>query len=136
MQRIASMLVESNCQILLMTRSDNKLWCPPGGKVKKHEYILEGGIRELKEEVGITTNPQSCFPLTFTELDGKLFFFYWVPIWNGSVLNLEPEKCEGVSWHSTLPDNMVPAIAFAREAINMQLAMHRKQYSFLVRGNK
>lgn len=49
----AEAVVVHQGKILLMQRSDNHLWCIPGGLVEVGETLAEAAVRELREEVGI-----------------------------------------------------------------------------------
>ena len=44
-------------ELLSCKRTDTKNWCTPGGKVEVGETAVEGAIREVKEEVGISLKP-------------------------------------------------------------------------------
>lgn len=39
---------------LLAKRTDTKNWCTPGGKVEVGETPIEGLVREVKEEIGVS----------------------------------------------------------------------------------
>jgi len=65
----ACALVDADGRVLLAQRPEGKqlagLWEFPGGKVEPGETPEETLIRELKEEIGITTKPACLAPLTF-----------------------------------------------------------------------
>nr|CAD6432795.1 8-oxo-dGTP diphosphatase MutT [Rhizobium sp. Q54] len=65
----ACALVDSDNRILLAQRPQGKelagLWEFPGGKVEQGETPEETLIRELQEELGITTRIPCLAPLTF-----------------------------------------------------------------------
>lgn len=65
----ASALVDSDGRVLLAQRPEGKqlagLWEFPGGKVEPGETPEETLIRELQEEIGITTKVACLAPLTF-----------------------------------------------------------------------
>ena len=46
-------LVNENDELLLETRSDNGLLSIPGGALDMGEKVMDGALRELKEETGI-----------------------------------------------------------------------------------
>jgi len=49
----ALLLLNDRNELLLMHRTDNGLWCPPGGMVEPGEHIEETARREAEEETGI-----------------------------------------------------------------------------------
>jgi 8-oxo-dGTP diphosphatase len=65
----ACALVDSDGRVLLAQRPEGKqlagLWEFPGGKVELGETPEETLIRELQEEIGITTKVACLAPLTF-----------------------------------------------------------------------
>ena len=65
----ACALVDADGRVLIAQRPEGKsmagLWEFPGGKVEKGETPEETVIRELQEELGITTKRACLAPLTF-----------------------------------------------------------------------
>ncbi|MEX0347760.1 MAG: (deoxy)nucleoside triphosphate pyrophosphohydrolase [Rhizobiaceae bacterium] len=65
----ACALVDADNRVLLTQRPEGKalagLWEFPGGKVENKETPEEAVIRELKEELDITTKTACLAPLTF-----------------------------------------------------------------------
>ncbi|MBC8131114.1 MAG: 8-oxo-dGTP diphosphatase MutT [Rhizobiaceae bacterium] len=65
----ACALVDADGRVLVAERPEGKamagLWEFPGGKVEPGETPEETLVRELEEEVGITTKPACLAPLTF-----------------------------------------------------------------------
>ncbi|MGU3573914.1 8-oxo-dGTP diphosphatase MutT [Brucellaceae bacterium C25G] len=66
---VACALVDSDGRVLLAQRPEGKqlagLWEFPGGKVEAGETPEQTLIRELQEELGITTKAECLAPLTF-----------------------------------------------------------------------
>lgn len=58
-----AILLQSSNQRLLLTRRAKELrifpnvWVPPGGHIEPDETVLEAGLRELKEETGLSLDP-------------------------------------------------------------------------------
>jgi ADP-ribose pyrophosphatase YjhB (NUDIX family) len=50
-------VVVSDGRVLLVQRTDNHLWCLPGGWVEVGETLAEATARELREEAGLTGIP-------------------------------------------------------------------------------
>ncbi|QFJ55378.1 NUDIX hydrolase [Pseudobutyrivibrio xylanivorans] len=50
-------------EVLLQKRSDNGLWCIPGGALEPHETYIEAVKREVFEEVGIKITDPELFGL-------------------------------------------------------------------------
>lgn len=47
------LLIDEQDRLLLMKRSDNDCWAPPGGAVEPGEVVEEAARREVREETGI-----------------------------------------------------------------------------------
>jgi 8-oxo-dGTP diphosphatase len=66
---VACALIDADGRVLIAQRPEGKslagLWEFPGGKVEPGETPEDCLIRELNEELGITTKPACLAPLTF-----------------------------------------------------------------------
>lgn len=66
---VACALVDADGRVLIAQRPQGKamagLWEFPGGKLEPDETPEECLVRELSEELGITTKPACLAPLTF-----------------------------------------------------------------------
>lgn len=94
------------------------------GHLDGDELAKEGMVREAKEEAGITIDPKSLklahvvHRLTRNQPEQeRIDLFFETTEWEGEVTNVEPEKCDDLSWHpvTNLPDSMLPLV---RNVIN------------------
>jgi 8-oxo-dGTP pyrophosphatase MutT (NUDIX family) len=114
--------------ILLLERSgtgyaDGQL-CPPSGHLEAGESVVQGVLREAREEVGVLIDPAD---LAFTHVihhlnpqgQARIGFFFTASRWHGEPANLEPHKCAGLHWVDPArpPVNTVPYTAAALTAI-------------------
>lgn len=77
-----------------------KRWIAPGGMVDPGENALQGAIREVEEETGVTIDPKDM--VMFFEKYDPVFcvnmVFYRCHKWDGTVTVKEPEKFDRVEW--------------------------------------
>ena len=114
--------------ILLLERSgtgyaDGQL-CPPSGHLEAGESVVQGAIRETREETGVLIDPAD---LAFSHVvhhrspegQTRIGFFFTAVRWQGEPANLEPHKCAGLHWADPArpPANTVPYTAAALAAI-------------------
>ena len=57
----ATLIVDSENRLLLMKRSDNGCWGPPGGAVELGEVVETAARREVREETGLETGEMVLF---------------------------------------------------------------------------
>lgn len=87
----------------------------PSGHLEEGESVIDGVIREAKEEIGISVAPAD---LRFVHVlhhrgvssPGRIGFFFEAERWDGEPRNMEPNKCAGLVWAdpSALPPNTIP----------------------------
>jgi 8-oxo-dGTP diphosphatase len=114
--------------ILLLERSgtgyaDGQL-CPPSGHLEAGESVVQGVIREAREEVGVLIDHAH---LAFSHVihhrnplgQARIGFFFTTTRWEGEPVNREPHKCAGLYWVDPArpPVNTVPYTAAALAAI-------------------
>jgi len=56
---VAAAIVNRDGRVLAIRRRDNSHWEPPGGVLDRDESIPEGLIREVREETGLTVEPEA-----------------------------------------------------------------------------
>jgi 8-oxo-dGTP diphosphatase len=88
------------------------------GHVTHGETVVQGAIREAKEEVGIDLSEDDLrFELVMHRRDDceRIDFFFSAVHWSGKVTNAEPDKCSELIWCSPddLPVDTVPYVAQA-----------------------
>lgn len=89
------------------------------GHVEKGESIIDAGIREAKEEVGVVILPENlimCGSMHRKSDDERIDYFGYVRIWENEPINLEKNKCDDLCWAKwdEIPNNTIPYI---KEAI-------------------
>jgi 8-oxo-dGTP diphosphatase len=125
---VYALLQRPDGMILLLERSgtgyaDGQL-CPPSGHLEAGESVLQGVIRESREEVGVLLDPAD---LLFSHVvhhrnpqdQARIGFFFTARRWHGEPANQEPHKCAGLHWVNPAnpPGNTVPYTAAALTAI-------------------
>ena len=54
---VAGVVIDENGRTLVIQRRDNGHWEPPGGVLERDESIIEGLLREVREETGLIVEP-------------------------------------------------------------------------------
>lgn len=94
----------------------------PAGHVEDNESVSDAIVREATEEIGISIEKKniklSCVlhrKAIKDENDERLDFFFSCSVWTGEVKNVEPNKCDDLSWYdiNSLPDNVIPYVSQA-----------------------
>jgi len=89
------------------------------------ETMRNAMVREALEEAGVETQPDNLeLAVTMHRWCGdheRIDLFFVIKDWNGEVKNMEPGKCDDLSWFSldSLPENIIPYI---RNAIDTYLS--------------
>ena len=96
----------------------------PAGRLETDETILDGIIREAREETGIDLAAEDValpYVMHFRGQSDRLSLFFTADRWSGRIENREPDRCEGWDWGPVdrLPDDTV---AYAKQAIGDLLA--------------
>ncbi len=123
-------LLRGGCVLMgkrLNTRFGAGQYHVPAGHLEVDETIIDGAIREAREETGIKLAPDAidlAYVMHFRGESDRLSLFFIAEQWHGAIDNCEPEKCAGWEWIPTdkLPPNTVP---YARHAIIDLLAGQR-----------
>lgn len=92
----------------------------PAGHADGNETGRVATAREALEEVGVKIDLDDLeFAHTMHRLqnDERIDYFFAAKKWQGKPKNMEPEKCDDVSWFqlNNLPDNIIPYVKQAIE---------------------
>ncbi|MET3682872.1 8-oxo-dGTP pyrophosphatase MutT (NUDIX family) [Alkalibacillus flavidus] len=85
------------------------------GHLDGGEDVIQAAQREVLEEGGVTI-PYDDFSMVGVmhrqSDDERIDFFLSAEDWEGEITNMEPHKCDDLSWHplNQLPDNTIPYI--------------------------
>jgi 8-oxo-dGTP diphosphatase len=96
------------------------------GHLNGNESFLDTIIREAKEEANVILKPNDLSvahimnryePQNNKELRERVDVFFIAKKWQGTIKNMEPKKCDDLSWFpiNKLPKNTIPYIG---EVIN------------------
>jgi 8-oxo-dGTP diphosphatase len=112
-------LIDNN-KILLARRFqavfENGKYGMVSGHAEEKETMREALSREVLEEIGININPLDAeHILTMHRSCGdheRIDFFFTTNKWKGEIKNMEPNKCDDLSWFpiNELPENIIPYI--------------------------
>ncbi len=117
------LLLRDGDNILLLRRANTGYmdgrYSVPAGHMDGDELATDAMIREAKEEIGIQLSPDAlelvhvAHRLSRGEVgQERIDLFFQASSWQGTPSNMEPNKCDDVSWFTldSLPDGMVPLI--------------------------
>lgn len=89
------------------------------GHVDASESFAEAMVREAKEEAGIVIQLSYLKMLHVMHRRARDYervdIFFTANAWSGEIRNMEPHKCNDLSWHNLdkLPDNTITYIKVA-----------------------
>ncbi len=124
------LLLKKDGKILLSRRANtgykDGMYSLPAGHFDGSETAEEVVVREAKEEIGITVKTED---LEFIHVlhrvadEGgyeRIDFFFACSKWQGEITNMEPHKCDDLSWFKPdeLPDAVVPEVKQMLEKLN------------------
>lgn len=122
-----------NNQVLLLRRQNTGYedgnYGLPAGHVEDNESITHALSREVKEEIGLDIKSEDAtlvHVMHRREKDIRVDFFFTAQNIEGEPKNMEPEKCDDLSWFplNKLPKNIIPYIKSA-----IQSSQERKIFS-------
>ncbi|MFH1180816.1 MAG: NUDIX domain-containing protein [bacterium] len=107
----------------------------PAGHLNGNETFKQGMARETKEEIGVILEPADLELVHAMDRmipdDERADFFFTVKKWQGEPKNIEPEKCDDLSWFglNNLPQNVIPCIKQAIDSfLNNIIYSEREGY--------
>ncbi|MCG2783504.1 MAG: NUDIX domain-containing protein [Anaerolineae bacterium] len=85
------------------------------GHVDAGETVTQTAIREAQEEAGVQIAPENIEVVHVIHRksnDERIDFFVQVNAWDGDIRNMEPDKCDDLSWFplADLPVNIIPYV--------------------------
>lgn len=96
----------------------------PAGHLDGKETSREAMAREAKEEIGITVDPSELKLVHLMHRNcidhERLDMFFTVGKWEGEIKNIEPHKCDDLSWFSLndLPKNLISYVRHFMDCYN------------------
>ena len=101
----AAVIRGTDGKILIARRADTQhqggLWEFPGGKVELGEAPEQALVRELKEELDLTVEPDALDPFAFASHaypDFHLLMPLYVATKFGGVIKLDPDSAQAAKW--------------------------------------
>lgn len=111
---VALILINENNEVLLQKRCNtgymDGMYAIVSGHLEPNESLVNGVIREAKEEIGVELDKVDFVCLIRSGNDNYINTYFKYTNFNGNVINMEPEKCSELKWFdiNNLPDNIIP----------------------------
>lgn len=116
------LLLTRGAEVLLLRRFntgyEDGRFSVPAGHLDGGETVVAAGIREAREEIGVSIDPADVRIVQvmhrFAE-EERIDYVVAANRWSGEIRNREPEKCDLLAWHpiDALPVNTIPYVAHA-----------------------
>ncbi|HZZ76637.1 MAG TPA: NUDIX domain-containing protein [Puia sp.] len=119
------LILIKNGKVLLLRRAntgyEDGKYGLPSGHADGNETSQAATCREALEEVGVKVGPDDLkfiHAMHRLQNDERVDLFFAVDKWQGEPKNMEPEKCDDLSWFplDDLPANTIPYIRQALES--------------------
>lgn len=106
----------------------------PAGHLDGGETARQGGVREIREEIGIDIKPEDMTVVHVMHRkainDERIDFFMTASVYAGEITNCEPNKCDDLQFFplDNLPRNIVEYVKVAIE--NYQKGISYSEYGW------
>lgn len=90
----------------------------PSGHLEENETLMEGLIREVREETGVELVPENVeFVHVMHRKSIYIDLFFVAKDWSGEPKITEEDKCDDMNWFplDSLPENIIPSVKFVIE---------------------
>lgn len=91
-------LINNKGELLVGKRTDTKNWCTPGGKVDYDETVVEGMMREVKEEANLTVKDYKCYEAHVGSFKGDKMWISFMFICKDFEGKVTPQLTEISGW--------------------------------------
>jgi len=101
---VGILILRSDGKTLIGKRTDNHLWCTPGGKVNIGETVLKGIIREVKEEVNLNIHSPELFDIHVGSFGNEkvwITFSFYTDDYSGTI-RPQAAEMEELKWVNIL----------------------------------
>ncbi len=111
---VALILINENNEVLLQKRCNtgymDGMYAIVSGHLEPNESLVNGVIREAKEEIGVELDKVDFVCLIRRGNDSYINTYFKYINYNGNITNMEPLKCSELKWFdiNNLPDNIIP----------------------------
>jgi len=118
---VVSLILEHEGKLLMLKRPRHKggNYSLVGGRVEPTESVTHALIRESFEEAGLILKHEDLRMVHVMHRqknnESIMQLFFYASKWAGTIVNKEPDKCDGLEWFNTdeLPINTASAVLLA-----------------------
>lgn len=131
-------LVDGQDRVLLHRRANtgymDGYYDFPSGHLEPSETIAEGALRELKEEVGVSVDPQHLRLVHVNHNDAQndhpyINFMFRADKWTGEPVICEPEKCDDLGFFALdNPPKVTPQVRRTLQALLHEPGLSYSQF--------
>jgi len=94
---VAGAIVDEHGRMLAIRRRDNGHWEPPGGVLELDETIEDGLVREIREETGLTVDPERLTGVYKNMRLGIVNLVFRCSVTGGATTRTDEEAAE-IAW--------------------------------------